>query len=136
MSIGPFARRYCLLAYWLIFALITLQRAQVPGLMLDPEQWRYPWRGVVEMWALLAVLVGVLQLILRPATFHHSWGRLSGAILYASVLMVLSVSAFATDMPGHHYVPQLFSVITMVGMLTLAVAEGVGVLWRRRRHAA
>ena len=137
MTIGSFARRYCLLVYWLMFALITLQWAQYPGFSIHPEQWRYPWRGVVEMSAFLAVLVGLLHLILRPVTFHHSWGRLFGALLYATVLLLgLGAASLRTDMPGHDYVPGLFSVVTMVGMLTLALIEAVGAWVRRRRHAA
>jgi hypothetical protein len=120
-----------------MFALITLQQAQYPGFLIDREQWRYPWRGVIEMWALLAILVGVLHVILRPATFQHSWGRLLGALLYATVLLLgLGPASLATDMPGYYYVPAWFSIVTMVGMLTLALVEVVGALWRRRRHAA
>jgi hypothetical protein len=136
MSIGSFARRYCLLAYWLMFALITLQQGQYPGLLTHPEQWRYPWRGVVEMWALLAVLVGILHVILRPATFHHSWGRLLGALVYATVLLGLGAASMVTDMPGYSYVPARFSFVTIVCVLCLALAEIVGALWRRSRHAA
>jgi hypothetical protein len=137
MTIGSFARRYCLLVYWLMFTLITLQRAQYPGLLIHPEQWRYPWRAVVEMSAFLAVMVGLLHLILRPVTFHHSWGRLFGALLYATVLLLgLGATPKGTDMPGYHHVPALFSVVTMVGMLTLALIEVVGAWVRRRRHAA
>ena len=43
MNIPLLARRYCLLFYWLTFAVFTLYEAQYPGLMLHPEEWRYPW---------------------------------------------------------------------------------------------
>jgi hypothetical protein len=57
MKMQSFARRYCLLAYWLVFVLLTLYYAQYHGLISHPERWRYPWGAVVEVWALLAILI-------------------------------------------------------------------------------
>jgi hypothetical protein len=123
MKMQPFARRYCLLAYWLVFALLTLYYAQYHGLMLHPEQWRYPWDAVVAVCALLAILIGVLQLILRPASFHRSWARVLGALVYSGVLLAVGIDSVVTDMPGYYYVPALFSVVTMAGMLILVFFE-------------
>ena len=136
MNIASFARRYCLLVYWCMFAALTLYQAHYPGLMLNPEQWRYPWGAVVAVWALLAVLIGVLHLILRPASFHRSWGRLLGALAYSAVLLALGFASVVTDMPGYYYVPAQFSVVTMAGMLVLALIQVVSAFWRRREHAA
>ena len=136
MNIALFARRYALLFYWLAFAVVTLYQAQYPGLMLRPEEWRYPWSAVVVVWVLLAILVGVLHLILRPANFHRSWGRLLGALAYSAVLLVLGFFSVVTDMPGYYYVPAQFSVVTMAGVLIFAVFQVISALWRRRRHAA
>jgi len=136
MNISSFARRYCFLAYWLMFALLTLRQARYPGLMRHPEEWRYPWDAVVVMWALLAVFVGGLHLILRPASFHRSWGRLLAAFAYSAVLLALGVDSVVTDMPGYYYVPAFFSFVTMAGLLVFALLQGVSALWYRRRSAA
>src|SRR5437773_5487300 len=111
MNIPLLARRYCLLFYWLTFAVFTLHEAQYPGLMLHPEEWRYPWSAVVVVWVLLAILVGVLHLILRPASFHRSWGRFLGALAYCAILLVLGFFSAVTDMTGYYYVPAQFSVV-------------------------
>ena len=135
MTIPLFARRYCLLIYWLLFAAFAVHQARYPGLMQHPEEWRYPWGAVGAVWALLAVLVGILYLILRPVTFHRSWGRLTGALAYSAVLLVLGLLSVVTDMPGYYYVPAQFSVVTMAGMLIFAAFEIVSVLWQwQRRH--
>ncbi|MDR7149564.1 hypothetical protein J2W49_001513 [Hydrogenophaga palleronii] len=136
MNLALLTRRYCLLLYWLMFALITLYQAQWPGLMLHPERWSYPWRAVAIVWALLAVLVGVLYVILRPETFHRSWGRLAGALVYAAGLLVVGILSVVTDMPGYYYVPAQFSVVTMAVMLIFAAFQVLSVLWCRRRNSA
>jgi hypothetical protein len=38
---GMVVRRYSLLIYWLVFAMLTLHQAQVPGFMSQPDEWRY-----------------------------------------------------------------------------------------------
>ena len=69
--------------------------------------------------------------------FATSSGRLFGAPLFATVLFLgLGATPKGTDMPGHFHVPALFSVVTMVGLLTLALVEVVGAWVRRRRHSA
>ncbi len=136
MNIALLARRYCLLFYWLAFAVFTLYQAQYPGLMLHPEEWRYPWAAVVVVWALLAMLVGVLHVILRPTSFHHSWGRLLGALAFSAVVLVLGFFSVVTDMPGYYYVPAQFSAVTMASMLIFAVFQVISALWRRRKRAA
>src|SRR5262245_28213554 len=136
MNIPLLSRRYCLLFYWLVFAVFTLYEAQFPGLMLHPEEWRYPWGAVVVVWALLAILVGILYAILRPVSFNRSWGRLLGALTYSAILLVLGYFSVVTDMPGYYYVFAQFSIVTMAGMLMFAVFQAVSALWRWRRHAA
>ena len=136
MNIALFARRYVLQFYWLAFAVFTLHEAQSPGLLLHPEEWRYPWGAVVVVWALLAMLVSILYAILRPGTFNHSRGRLLGALAYSAVLLVLGYFSVVTDMPGYYYVFAEFSIVTMAGMLLFAVFQAVSALWRWRRRAA
>ena len=135
MKMQSFARRYCLLAYWLVFVLLTLYYAQSHGLMLHPEQWSYPWDAVVAVCALLAILIGVLQLILRPASFHRSWARVLVALVYSGVLLAVGIDSVVTDMPGYYYVPAMFSIATMAGVLSLAFFQSAGALWRWKKHA-
>lgn len=136
MTTRSFARRYGLFAYWLMFALFTLRQAQYPGLMQHPEEWDYPWGAVVAVWALLAVLVAGLHLILRPASFHRSWGRLLAALAYSALLVVFGLRSVITDMPGYYYVPAQFSAVTMVGMLAFSLVQVASALWRRLRRGA
>lgn len=136
MNISLFARRYFLLLYWLAFAVFTLYEAQYPGLMLHPEEWRYPWAAVAVVWALLAALVGILYAILRPVSFKHSWGRLLSALAYSAILLLLGYYSVVTDMPGYYYVFAEFSIVTMAGMLAFAALQTLSALWRWRRRAA
>ena len=136
MQATSLIRRYCLLAYWLLFAGVTVHQAQYPGLMLHPEEWEYPWRAVLVLWGLLAILIGGLYLIIRPRTYHHSWGRLVGGLVYAAVLLTLGMASVVTDMPGYYYVFAQFSLVTMGVMLLFAVIQIVGAVWRRWTHAA
>jgi hypothetical protein len=136
MNTASLVRRYCLLVYWLLFAGLTVCEARFPGLVLNPDKWRYPWGAVVAVWTLLAILVGGLYVILRPRTFHRSWRRLIGALAYSAVLFALGVASIVTDMPGYYYVPAQFAVVTLAGMLILVLVQGLRALWRRRTHAA
>lgn len=136
MSILMFSQRYCLLFYWLVFAALTLYEAQFPGLMLHPEEWRYPWGAVFVVWALLAISVGILYAILRPASFNRSWSRLSGALAYSAILLFLGYISVVTDMPGYYYVFAQFSIATMAGMLVITVFQATSALWRSRRRGA
>jgi hypothetical protein len=115
---------------------VTLYYAQYRGLISHPERWRYPWAAVVEVWALLAMLVGVLQLILRPASFHRSWGRVLGALAYSGALLALGIGSVVTDMPGYYYIPAMFSVVTMTGVLGLAFFQLASALWRWKKWNA
>src|SRR4051812_24657860 len=108
MQIVSYIRRYGFFAYWFAFAAYTAYLAKSPGLMIHPERWTFPWKSVLFIWALLAVLIGALHLILRPLTYRRSWGRLGSAAIYAAVLMLLGILTVATDMPGHFYIPAIF----------------------------
>ena len=136
MKLGPLFRRYSLPVYWLLFAGFTAHQAQYPGLMLNPEQWEYPWRAVLVVWALLAVLVAGLYAILRPRTYNRSWWRLLGGLVYCAVLLWLGLESVVTDMPGYYYVPALFAVATMAGMAVFAVVQVASAVWHRWMHAA
>jgi len=128
-------RRYCLVVYWALFAAFTLHQAQYPGMMLHPEQWRYPWGPAVVVVLLLAVLIAGLYLILRPASYHRSWGRLLGALGYSAALVVLGSFTIATDLPGYWYVPAEFAVVTFAGVVFFALVQVSAALWRRWEHA-
>jgi hypothetical protein len=132
-----YLRRYGLAAYWALFAAYTMYMAQWPGLMLHPERWTYPWKSALAVCALLAVCVAILYVILRPMSYRHSWWRLLGALVYSGVLVALGISTVATDLPGHAYVPALFSVATLALVVVLALAQGMLILWARwSGHAA
>lgn len=135
MEPASYARKYGLVFYWLGFAVYTLYMAQFPGLIARSTQWSYPWAAVFVVWALLAVLVGLLHLILRPRTYHHSWGRLMAALSFSTVLLILGAVSVVTDMPGYYYVPAMFSVVTMAAMLLFVIAQAAVSLRRKRSHA-
>lgn len=109
-----FWRRYGLGVYWLIFAIYTLQAARDPGLVVHRDAARYPWLGVVATWIELALEVALLGWILRPRTYHRSWGRLAAALAVYAVLAVQSVITSMTDLPGYSYVPGQFHMLTFV----------------------
>lgn len=127
-------RRYCLAGYWAACAVFTLHQGQYPGWMLHPEQWRYPWGAVSVVLLLLAVLVAGLHLILRPATYHRSWGRLLWGLGYTAVLVALTFLTVVTDQPGYWYVPAQFAFVTFAGVLAFALVQVGASLWRRLGH--
>ncbi len=135
MQIVAKIRRYGLAIYWVAFAAFTAYVARSPGLMIHPEEWTYPWKSVLFIWALLAVLIGLLYLILRPVTYHRSWGRLASALIYAGALLVLGMFTVATDMPGHGYVPAIFGLVTFALVVLLCIVQISSALWARWRHA-
>jgi uncharacterized membrane protein len=116
-------RKYSFFVYWVAFAVLTLHQAQYPGLMAHPERWVYPWRAVLVVWTILAILIGAFYLILRPMTFHRSWWRLVCALAFAAVLLGLGIASVVTDMPGYYYIPAQFSIVTMALMLLLAIVQ-------------
>jgi hypothetical protein len=129
-------RTYGLAIYWLAFAAYTIYVAQFPGLIAHPELWSHPWRAVLVVWALLGILIGVLHLILRPATYRYSWARLIGALIYSAVLLTLGILSVVTDMPGYYYVPAMFSVVTFGLLLVFALVQTGFSLIRKGSHAA
>ena len=134
MDIGLLARRYSLAVYWLAFAALTVDWGQHPGFVAHPELAPYPWNGVAVTLGVLAVEVAILYAILRPVTFHRSWGRLGFALLYAGILLVVSAFTFVTDLPGYYYAPAIFSAATMLGLILLTLVLGLSALWQRGRH--
>jgi hypothetical protein len=128
--------RYCLIVYWAFFVVLALRQAEYPGLMLEPERWRYPWAAVPVVAVLLAALVAGLHVILRPATYHRSWGRLLGAVAYSAVLVALASFTVATDLPGIAYVPAYFAVVTFAGVLVFALVQVAAALWRTWTHVS
>jgi len=136
MRAASYFRRYALIAYWLAFALYTLYMAQFPGLVYPPRPFEYPFRAVMMVWVLLAALIGILYLIIRPSTYQQSWGRLFAALVYSAVLLVLGVLSVVTDMPGYYYVFAVFTVVTMVVVVVFAIYQAAFTVWRRSKHAA
>jgi hypothetical protein len=134
MSYAALVRRYFLLVYWLCFALLVVDWAQYPGYVSNPELRPYPWKAVALTCTLLAVAVAILYTILRPVTFHRSWGRLGSALLYAAAMFVAGAATFVTDQPGYYYVPAYFAAATLLGLTLLAVWLGFAALWQRVRH--
>ena len=131
--------RYAALAYWLVFALYTVRAAQDPT-MMHPDGRPIVWSEVLVVWGLLAVFVGMLYPVLRPASGHVPWGRLILALALSAGMCVLTVLTFATDMPGHHYVPMRFWALTFVLLALFALIQGmrwtIGRLLAQRRSRA
>ena len=115
-------RRSGLPLYWLAFAALTLEAARYPGFVSPDTPRAFPWDGVLVTWAILAFATALLHAILRPQSFCRSWGRLAGAIGYAVLLNVLTVGThFVTDMPGYEYVPGRSAMVTLLGLVILAI---------------
>ena len=134
MNYGVLVRRYFLVLYWLAFVALAVDFGQYPGYVPNPELQPYPWKAVMLTCALLAVAVAILYAILRPVTFHRSWGRLGLALLYAAVLFVAGAATFVTDQPGYYYVPAYFAAATLLGLVVFAISLGLSSLWQRLRH--
>lgn len=116
--------RYGLLAYWLLFAVRTLDWARNPGFVADPANAPYPWAGVVATWDLLALEVSLVGWFLGPRPIHRPRrGRLGAALVLYAGLTAFSVVTFATDMAGYYYVPGQFHLVTLVGLLILALVR-------------
>ena len=92
----------------------AVMQAGDPGLVVHRDAARYPWLGVVATWIELALEVALLGWILRPRTYHRSWGRLAAALAVYAVLAVQSVITSMTDLPGYSYVPGQFHMLTFV----------------------
>jgi hypothetical protein len=122
-------------AYWLVFAGVSIRSAQSPGYVRHPELVAYPWRGLVLMLALLALLVATFYLVLLPPRFRTSYWRLPLALALGAALLTGSILTFATDLPGLYYVPLLFSFLTMLVLLVISASTVIGALWRKWKAA-
>jgi hypothetical protein len=123
-------RRYGLIAYWLVFVLLTLHAGRNRGFVRNRETVPYPWEDVFETCALIGVETAVLYVILRPPTFRRSWRRVLAALLYASILIVISKPAAMFDLPGYLYVPRTFALTTFLVLLILLVQMIAMWCWR------
>jgi len=128
-------RKYSFVAYWAAFAVYTLDQAQYPGLIAYPDQWTHPWEAVFVVWGMLGVLIGTFYMILRPMSFHWSWGRLLVALILGAVLLVCGIASVVTDMPGYYYVPAMFSLVTMVLLVLFALTLAIVRIYSSRNHA-
>ncbi len=128
-------QKYSFIAYWAAFAVYTLDQAQLPGLVAYPEQWTYPWKAVFVVWGLIGILVCIFYLILRPKSFHWSWGRLFLALFLGVVLLGCGIASIVTDMPGYYYVPAMFSFVTMVLLVLFALTLAIARVFGSRNHA-
>lgn len=122
--------------YWLLFAVIAAFAARSPGYVHHPESVHYPWLGLVLMWAILAGLVAAFHLILRPVLVGSSPARLIAAVALSLAMSVASVLTMVTDMPGLFYVPQWFSLLTCLFLLTVGAARAAIGLWHKLVSAA
>jgi hypothetical protein len=112
-----------------------MRQGQYPGLE-NLSQWHYPVWGVVAVSTLIGIFIGILYLILRPATYRRSWGRLFAAIAYSGVLVALGIATLVTDMPGHAYVPAMFAIVNMALILLFAKLQaGIALLNEGERAA-
>jgi len=112
-----------------------MRQGQYPGLE-NLSRWHYPVWGVVAVSALIGIFIGILYLILRPATYRRSWGRLFAAIAYSGVLVALGIATLVTDMPGHAYVPAMFAIVNMALILLFAKLQaGIALLNEGQRAA-
>jgi hypothetical protein len=122
--------------HWLAFALLTIRHGQFPGLVAHPERWQYPYTAVVTVCSLLALLLVPVYALLHPSRFPYSWRRLVLAMLYAVVLFAVAIAPLGTDLPGYYYVPAMFGLGTIAGVLVLALMSVTYTMLRWRKRAA
>src|SRR6266850_8615697 len=89
-----------------------------------------PWEDVFETCALIGVEIAVLYVILRPPTFRRSWRRVLAALVYASILIVISQPAAMFDLAGYVYVPRTFALTTFLVLVILLVQIIAMRCWR------
>ena len=109
--------RYGLLLLWLAFAPIIAMAARNPGFVSHPEAVPYPWRAALVTWGLLGLESAVLFWLVRSPR------RLPVAFGLALLLLVGSLVATPTDMPGYEYVP---------GQYHLVLVVSLGLVWATR----
>ena len=117
-------RQYFLPCWWLLFAGKTLEAANNPGYVMHPENVRYPWRGVLLVWLLLAVESAVLFAIVRPQKVRP-WRRVGAAAVLFGILSAPTAVFVVTDMPGLYYVPGSFHFATFAVLIGILVARMV-----------
>jgi hypothetical protein len=106
-------------AYWLVFA----AEAAIDGTYSDfvpPNP--YPWKGVAGVMALLAVLVSLLYVVLRPPAFRTHWWRLGLAVALSVGMLAATLGTFVTDQPRYTYVPGQFAIVTLLLLLLVSAA--------------
>lgn len=125
-----------LLVYWLAFVWVAIGAGHDPGFVMHPEAIPYPVVGVVVLCVVLAMLVALLGLVLRPPTTWRRWPRIALRTSYVFLLMVLMLPAGVTDLPGITYVPARFSMATLLVLSVWALYRVAAALMARRalRH--
>jgi hypothetical protein len=121
--LATFIGRYGLPLLWLGFAPIIAIAARHPGLVPNPETAPYPWRAALLTWGLLGLESAVLFWLVR------SLRRLPVAFGLALLLLVGSLVATPTDMPGYEYVPGRYHLVLVV---SLGLAWATHAVSRRR----
>lgn len=123
--------RYLYALYWLVFACLSVSAAQSPGYVLHPESVPFPWPGLMVLWALLALAVGVFYVILRPGVWETSWLRFGGALALSGALLMSCILTLVTDMPGLYYIPTSFALTTFSALTIIGLARAIAGVWSR-----
>jgi hypothetical protein len=110
-----------LFVYWVVFVWLAIGAGRNPGFVGHPEAVAYPVQGVSTLCVVLALLVALLRLVLRPPLTWRRWARLALRASYVLLLIFLLLPATATDMPGIEYVPAKFSFVTLLMLAVWAV---------------
>jgi hypothetical protein len=123
-----------LFAYWLAFVWLAADAGHDPGYFRRNEVVPYPIQDVVVVCLLLAALVVLLRLVLRPPAGWRTWARVTLRSVYVLLLLVLFASGLGTDFSGIDYVPFKFALATLL-ILGISVLAGVGTRIVRRTVA-
>ena len=125
---------WCLLGVALVLWAGQLENPYLTHVRGMPPPHPYPWRGVLFLVGYMGVLCAMLSAILRPESYHRSWGRALSAFMVAGFFTGLG-------MLGAMHAPPYFSIglqwllsVWLVTLLTLlwSVGSTVRHVWRHR----
>ena len=103
-----------------------MRRHLPPG--IDPG---YPLQAVLSFCAIVLLECSLLYALLRPTSYHRSWGRALCACLLALVIAVAWLSGFMHAPPYYGMHLQWWLLVTLSVML-LALYSSAQALWQRR----
>lgn len=129
-------RRFTLPASWVLGVATLVLWGRQPNPYLEhvrliPPPHPYPVEGVVRTAVFMAVCAGLVQLVLRPASYRHSWRRALSALLISCAFLVHGGLA-AMHMPPYFGVYLAWLAALTAALGTLSTWSAMGAI--RTRH--